>query len=186
MFVFNCYCSRSLTYCSEVPRTSTCDHMISMGQECSICIQHGGNFTLLVFHGDSNFLRILGLRLNDFNFYVILVRNICCLYSVLFLFWAIVLKVVKLQVIWSCSEQNIFITVDKMFQHISVALSRLIDRLFTNLLNINITETPTEGKVFKWWRIQNIQTQICLIKSFKKQKYFIFDERCVKRPCIDE
>ena len=34
---------------------------------------------------------------------------------------------------------------DKMFQHISVGLSRLIDRLFTNLLNINITETRTEG-----------------------------------------
>ena len=31
-----------------------------------------------------------------------------------------------------------------MFQHISVGLSRLIDRLFTNLLNINITETRTE------------------------------------------
>ena len=63
----------------------------------------------------------------------------------LFLFWAIVLKVVKSQVIWSYSEQNIFILVDKMFQHISVGLSRLIDRLFTNLLNINITETRTEG-----------------------------------------
>ena len=32
-----------------------------------------------------------------------------------------------------------------MFQHISVGLSRLIGRLFTNLLNINITETHTEG-----------------------------------------
>ena len=29
---------------------------------------------------------------------------------------------------------------DKVFQHISVGLSRLIDRLFTNLLNINLTE----------------------------------------------
>ena len=55
------------------------------------------------------------------------------------------LKVVKLQVIWSCSEQIIFSLVDKMFQHISVGLSRLIDKLFTNLLNINITETRTEG-----------------------------------------
>ena len=72
-------------------------------------------------------------------------KKICCLYSVLFLFWAIVLKVVKLQVIWSCSEQNIFILDDKMFHHISVGLSRLIDRLFSNLLNINITETRTEG-----------------------------------------
>ena len=43
------------------------------------------------------------------------------------------------------SEQNIFILVDKIFQYISVGLSRLIDRLFTNLLNINITETRTEG-----------------------------------------
>ena len=63
----------------------------------------------------------------------------------LFLFWAIVLKVVKLQVIWGCSEQNIFILVDKMLQHTSVGLSRLIDRLFINLLNINITETRTDG-----------------------------------------
>ena len=60
--------------------------------------------------------------------------------------WAIVLKVVKLQIIISsCSEQNIFILVDKMFQNISVVLSRLIDRLFTHLLNINITQTCTEG-----------------------------------------
>ena len=44
------------------------------------------------------------------------VRNICYLYCVLFLFWAIVLKIVKLQVISSCSEQNIFILVDKMLQ----------------------------------------------------------------------
>ena len=58
-----------------------------------------------------------------------------------FLFWAIVLKVVKLQVIWSCSEQNIFILVDKMFQHISVGLSRLIDRLFTKFTNITVTRT---------------------------------------------
>ena len=39
-----------------------------------------------------------------------------------------VLKAVKLQVISNCSEQNIIILVDKMFQHISVRLSRLIDR----------------------------------------------------------
>ena len=68
-----------------------------------------------------------------------------CVFLVLGMFWAIVLKVVKLQIIWSCSEQNIFILVDKMFQHISAGLSNLIDRLFTNLLNINITETRTEG-----------------------------------------
>ena len=54
-------------------------------------------------------------------------------------------EVVKLQVISSCSEQNIFILVNKMFQNISIRLSRLIDRLFTNLLNINITEKGTEG-----------------------------------------
>ena len=48
------------------------------------------------------------------------------------------LKVVKLQVISSCSEQNIFILVDKMFRYISIGLSRLIDRFFTNLLNIKI------------------------------------------------
>ena len=56
-------------------------------------------------------------------------------------------KVVKKsQVISSCSEQNIFILVDKVFKHISVGLSRLIDRLFTNLLNTNLlTETRTKG-----------------------------------------
>ena len=32
-----------------------------------------------------------------------------------------------------------------MFQHISAGLSKLIDRLFTNLLNINIIETRTGG-----------------------------------------
>ena len=69
------------------------------------------------------------------------VRNIFCHYCVLFLFWAIVLKVLTLQVISSCAEQNIFISVDKMFQHICVRLSRLINRLFKNLLNINKTET---------------------------------------------
>ena len=69
----------------------------------------------------------------------------CCLYCPYFLFRAIVLKVVKSQVIPSSSEQNIFILVDKIFQHISVGLSRLIDRLFTNLLNINFTETRTNG-----------------------------------------
>ena len=55
------------------------------------------------------------------------------------------LKVVKFHVISRCSEQNIFILVDKMFQHISVRLSRMVDRLFKNVLNITITETCTEG-----------------------------------------
>ena len=55
------------------------------------------------------------------------------------------LKVVKSEVISSCSERNIFILVDKIFQHISVGLSRLIVKLFTNLLNINFTETRTKG-----------------------------------------
>ena len=62
-----------------------------------------------------------------------------------FLFCAIVLKVVKLEVISSCSEQNIFSLVDKMFQLISLLLSRLTDQLFTYLLNINIGKTCTEG-----------------------------------------
>ena len=85
----------------------------------------------------------LGLRLNDFNFYVM--GYIYCLYCLLFLFCGIVLKVVKLQVISSCSEQNIFILVDKMFQHIFELFSRLIDIMLTYLLNINITKTCTEG-----------------------------------------
>ena len=94
--------------------------------------------------------QILG-SVYDFNFYVMDKKN-----SMLYLYClrAFVLKVVKLQVISSCSEQNIFIMVDKMFQHISVLLSRLIDRLFTNLLNINITEgikfsDDEEFRIFK-------------------------------------
>ena len=70
----------------------------------------------------------LGCHLNDFNFYVMGKKYMLSLLCA-FLVWAIVLKVVKLQVILSCSEQNIFILVDKMFWHISVGLSRLIDRL---------------------------------------------------------
>ena len=47
---------------------------------------------------------------------------------------------VKLQVISSCSEEDIFNLVDNMFQLISLFfLSRLIDRLFTYLLNIKGT-----------------------------------------------
>ena len=73
-----------------------------------------------------------------------------------------------------------------MFQHILAGLSRLIVRLFTNLLNINITEIRTEGmKSSDGEDIQNIQTQTCLIKSYENRKYFIFYQRCVKRPCID-
>ena len=52
--------------------------------------------------------------------------------------------VVKLQVISSCSEQNIFSLVDNMFQHISLLFSGLIDRFFTYLLNINIMETRSQ------------------------------------------
>ena len=62
--------SRSLTYCSEVLRTSTCDHMISIGQECSICIAvilYRLWFSMVTVI----FWWILGLRLNDFKFYVI-------------------------------------------------------------------------------------------------------------------
>ena len=51
----------------------------------------------------------------------------CCPYCPQFLFSAIVVKVVKLRVILSCSEQNIFVLGDKMFQLISVLLSSLID-----------------------------------------------------------
>ena len=71
------------------------------------------------------------------------VTNISCLRCPQFLFFAIVLKVVKLQAISRCSEQNVL--VDKMFQLFSVLLSRLIDRLFTYSLNIKTTETCNEG-----------------------------------------
>ena len=46
-------------------------------------------------------------------------KKYVCLYFLQFLFCAIVFKVVKLQVISRCSEQNIFSLFDKMFQHIS-------------------------------------------------------------------
>ena len=60
----------------------------------------------------------------------VFVPSVCCLYCPQ-VFCGIVLKVVKCQVISSCSEQNIFILVDKMFQPISVLLSRLIIHIFT-------------------------------------------------------
>ena len=50
-------------------------------------------------------------------------------------------------------------------------------------MNINFTETRTEGiKSSDDEKIQNIQTQTCLIKSYENRQYFIFDESCVKRP----
>ena len=45
-------------------------------------------------------------------------KIICCLNCLLFLFCAIVLKVVELQIISICSEQNIFILLYKICQHI--------------------------------------------------------------------
>ena len=71
-----------------------------------------------VFYGPN-----FGLRLNDFSFYVMGKKYMLPLLSAFY-----VLKVVKLQTISSYSEQNIFILLDKMFQHISVLLSRLIER----------------------------------------------------------
>ena len=85
----------------------------------------------------------LGLRLND-HFYAMgkkYMLSVCPQ----FLFCTKVLKVVKLQVVSSCSERNILILVNQMFQHISVLLSRLIDKLFTYSLNINIRETCIKG-----------------------------------------
>ena len=55
-----------------------------------------------------------------------------------------------------------------MFHFISLHFSRLIDTLFTNLLIINITEACDEGiKSSDDKKIQNIQTQTCLIKVMK-------------------
>ena len=71
-----------------------------------------------------------GVTFNDFILYV-MVRNMCWLYCLLFLFCVIVLKVVKLQVIRTVLNKNILILVHKMFQHISLRLSRPINRLFT-------------------------------------------------------
>ena len=67
------------------------------------------------------------------------------LMSAIFVLWNCVkITVSKLRIILKCSEQNIFILVVKTFQHISVLLSILIDRVFKYLLNINMTETCTE------------------------------------------
>ena len=56
------------------------------------------------------------------------------------------------------------------------------DRLFTNLLNINITETRREGiKSSNDEDFLIIQTQTCLIKNYENRKFFIFDESCVKK-----
>ena len=87
----------------------------------------------------------LGLRLNDFNFYVMGKKYMLSLLSAIL----VLCNRVESSKITSYFELFrtifFFILVDEMFQHISVDLSRLIDRLFTNLLNINITETRTEG-----------------------------------------
>ena len=127
-------------------RPSTCDHIVSMWKVCLFAY----NMTVILYTLWFSMVTVFicsnhGLCLNNFIFYMMGKKFICCLYCLLYLFCAIVLKVVKLQVISSCSEQNIFILVDIMFQLISVGLSRLIDRSFTNLLYIHITETRTEG-----------------------------------------
>ena len=83
------------------------------------------------------------LRFNDFNLYVMGKKYVLFLSSAILVLCNRV-KVVKLQVILSCPEQNILILVDKMFRHISVRLSRLIGRLFISLLYINSTKTCTE------------------------------------------
>ena len=54
----------------------------------------------------------------------------------------------------SCSEYNFFMLVDKMFQHILVHLSRLIDTLLTYII---ITETLKELSL-QMKKNQNIQT----------------------------
>ena len=59
----------------------------------------------------------LGLSLHDFNFDVIGKRYM------LFLLCAIMLNIVKLQVMSRCSDQNIFILVDKMFNIFQYVLS---------------------------------------------------------------
>ena len=116
------------------------------GLAYSVCIWYGGEFIYVwILHGDS-----ISLFRSWAPFrWVQFVRDGQEIYAV-FTVWyscfcAIVLKVVKLQVISGCSKQNIFILVYKIFQYISLQLSRLMDTLFTNLLNINITQTCTEG-----------------------------------------
>ena len=81
---------------------------------------------------------------NNFNFYVKGKKFVLSLLSSFFVLCNRV-KSSKIIVISSCSEQNIFILVYKIFQLISELLSRLIDRLFPYLLNNNIRETCIEG-----------------------------------------
>ena len=114
-------------------------------QVYAICKEYGGKFWYAwVLHGDSILLFKLWAPFEWFNC-TWWVWNMCCLYCLQFLFCAIVLKVVKLQVISSfsvpdglsllsailvlcncvkssklqvissCSEQNIFSLVDKCF-----------------------------------------------------------------------
>ena len=123
------YCSCSLPDCLKVTRPSTCDQIVLMRPVY---------LYTLVFHGDSIYLLKSWAPFKWFQYFYVMGKKYAVFTDCFFLFCAIVLKVVKLQVISSCPEQNIFILVSRMFQQISVRLSRLIDRLFTNLLNIHI------------------------------------------------
>ena len=81
----------------------------------SVCIQYGSNFWyILVLLGDSILLFNFGLRFNDFNFYVMGEKYVLSLLSAILVLCNPV-KLVRLQVILSCSEQNIFSLVDKCF-----------------------------------------------------------------------
>ena len=112
------------TDCSKVTRSSTCDQMVSMWPVYLFAysmavLLYTHWFSMVTVFICSN----LGLRLNDFNFYVMCKKYTLSLLSALLILCNRVEKVVKLQVISSCSEQNIFILVDK---NVSTYLSRFV------------------------------------------------------------
>ena len=72
MSVFNCYCLCSLPDCSKVTRPSTCGQMVSMGPVYLFAYSMAIILHTLWFCMETVFYcSNLGLRLNDFNFYVI-------------------------------------------------------------------------------------------------------------------
>ena len=123
----------------------------------------------------------LGLRLNDINCYVMGKKYMLSL-CLLFLFCGIVIKVVKLQVISSYSEQNIFILVYNMFQHISVHSSRLM-RGYSHIYWILTLQKNREGiKSSNDEELRIFKLKFAYLKSCKNRKYFIFDDSYVKVP----
>ena len=139
----------------------------------SVCIQFGANFWYTRFCMATVFIwSISGLLFYGFNLYVIGKKNVLSLFSVISVLW-IVFKVVKIQVISSCSESKICSLVDIMFQHISVLF--FFQDWLTDFSHIYWISTL---------RKQHEPKELSLhMMIYEKRKYFIFGESCVKRPC---